>query len=195
MTPPVRLSMSVSLDGFIAGPDDRPGRELGEGGGRLFNWLDDRMSPGINGKVYAELMATGAVISGRRTFELAGRWSGDHHDGVPIFVLTHQVPEEPPPGSACSATPPARCTCHSRCRLRTAGTPSPSTTPGAMQRDSDSTTSTPGPERCRSPNKASTSQPTPAAPSGTCSTTFCRQAEPCLRPVAGRRSPALGRPA
>ena len=46
MTPPIRLYMSMSLDGFIAGPDDRTGQELGRNGGRLFNWLDDRMSPG-----------------------------------------------------------------------------------------------------------------------------------------------------
>jgi dihydrofolate reductase len=82
--------MSMSLDGFIAGPDDRAGQELGRGGGRLFNWLDDRRGPGINGQVYGEALATGAVISGRRTFELAGRWNGDHHDGVPIHVLTHR---------------------------------------------------------------------------------------------------------
>ncbi|RZS32381.1 dihydrofolate reductase [Herbihabitans rhizosphaerae] len=93
--------MSMSLDGYIAGPDDRPGQELGRDGGRLFNWLDDRMSEGINGQVYAEAMATGAVISGRRTFELAGRWQGDHHDGVPIHVLTHDIdPADEPPGSA-----------------------------------------------------------------------------------------------
>src|SRR5690349_2221555 len=85
------LYMSMSLDGFIAGPDDRTGQELGRDGGRLFNWLDDRLSPGPNGQVYGEAMATGAVISGRRTFELAGRWQGDHHDGVPIHVLTHHV--------------------------------------------------------------------------------------------------------
>jgi dihydrofolate reductase len=98
---PVRLYMSMSLDGFIAGPDDRPGQELGRGGGRLFNWLDDRLSPGINGQVYREVLATGAVISGRRTFELAGRWNGDHHDGVPIHVLTHHVDDgDVPPGSA-----------------------------------------------------------------------------------------------
>jgi dihydrofolate reductase len=98
---PIRLYMSMSLDGFIAGPDDRPGQELGRGGGRLFNWLDDRMAPGVNGQVYAEAMATGAIISGRRTFELAGRWNGDHHDGVPIHVLTHHVdPDDVPPGSA-----------------------------------------------------------------------------------------------
>src|SRR5262249_27989975 len=95
------LYMSMSLDGFIAGPDDRMGQELGRGGGRLFNWMDDRMSGGPNGQVFRELMATGAVISGRRTFELAGRWQGDHHDGVPIFVLTHSVDDaDVPPGSA-----------------------------------------------------------------------------------------------
>jgi dihydrofolate reductase len=101
MTSPVRLYMSMSLDGYIAGPDDRPGQELGRGGGRLFNWLDDRESAGPSGQVYREALATGAVISGRRTFELAGRWNGDHHDGVPIFVLTHRVEEgDIPPGSA-----------------------------------------------------------------------------------------------
>jgi dihydrofolate reductase len=95
------MSMSMSLDGFIAGPDDRAGQELGRDGGRLFNWMDDRMSDGPSGQVFREAMATGAVISGRRTFELAGRWQGDHHDGVPIFVLTHHFDDtDVPPGSA-----------------------------------------------------------------------------------------------
>src|SRR5215210_7537626 len=97
MNNPIRLYMS--LDGFIAGLDDRERQDLGRDGGRLFNWFDDRESDGPSGQVYRELVATGAVISGRRTFELAGRWQGDHHDGVPIFVLTHDVPDEPPPGS------------------------------------------------------------------------------------------------
>lgn len=97
----IRLYMSMSLDGFIAGPDDRKGQELGRYGGRLFDWLDDRMSDGPSGQVYREAMATGAVISGRRTFELAGRWQGDHHDGVPIFVLTRHVDDgDVPTGSA-----------------------------------------------------------------------------------------------
>ncbi|GAA1027057.1 MULTISPECIES: dihydrofolate reductase family protein [Amycolatopsis] len=98
---PLRLYMSMSVDGYIAGPDDRPGQELGRDGGRLFDWLDDRMSEGVNGQVYAEASATGAVVSGRRTFELAKRWHGDHHDGVPIHVLTHRAdPADEPPGSA-----------------------------------------------------------------------------------------------
>ena len=50
MNPPIRLYMSMSLDGFITGPDDRPGQELGRDGGRLFNWMDDRMSDGPNGQ-------------------------------------------------------------------------------------------------------------------------------------------------
>ena len=96
----IRLYMTTSLDGFVAGPGDTADAPLGDGGFRLFNWLDLREEPGPSGQVYAEAMATRAVISGRRTFELANRWHGDHHDGVPIFVLTHEVPAEPPPGSA-----------------------------------------------------------------------------------------------
>lgn len=94
---PIRLYMSMSLDGFIAGEDDRRGQEMGRRGFRLFNWLDDRFGDGPNGQVYREGLATGAVISGRRTFELAGHWNGDHHDGVPIFVLTRNVTEDDRP--------------------------------------------------------------------------------------------------
>jgi dihydrofolate reductase len=115
MTAPIRLYMSMSLDGFIAGPDDRAGQELGRGGGRLFNWLDDRMSDGPNGQVFREALSTGAVISGRRTFELAGRWQGDHHDGVPIFVLTHHVEDgDVPPGSARFVTDVEDCVAQAR---------------------------------------------------------------------------------
>lgn len=102
--------MSMSLDGYVAGPDDRPGQELGRGGGRLFDWLDDRESDGPSGQVYRDSLATGAIISGRRTFELAGRWDGDHHDGVPILVLTHRVEEgDVPPGSARFVTDVREC--------------------------------------------------------------------------------------
>ncbi|MEU7813625.1 dihydrofolate reductase family protein [Pseudonocardia sp. NPDC049154] len=110
MSGPVRLYMSMSLDGYIAGPDDRAGQELGRGGGRLFNWLDDRESEGPNGQVFREAMGTGAVISGRRTFELAGRWQGDHHGGVPVLVLTHHVDDgDVPPGCARFVTDVHEC--------------------------------------------------------------------------------------
>jgi dihydrofolate reductase len=102
------LYMSMSLDGFIAGPDDGPGHGLGRGGMRLHDWLREggidpeshRPSEEPSASVFDEMMATGAVITGRRTFELAGGWGGDHHDGVPVFVLTHAPPENPPPGHA-----------------------------------------------------------------------------------------------
>ena len=38
------------------------------------------------------MKATWAVVTGRRTFELADDWGGDHHDGLPIFVLTRREP-------------------------------------------------------------------------------------------------------
>lgn len=110
----IRLYMTVSLDGFVAGPRDDAENPLGVGGFRLFNWLDLRGEPGPSGQVHAEAMATRAVIAGRRTFELAGRWNGDHHDGVPILVLTHDVPDEPPPGSARYLTDVRECAAQAR---------------------------------------------------------------------------------
>src|SRR4051812_20222461 len=95
----IRLDMTVSLDGFVVGPQDSADAPMGVGGFRLFNWMDNRLDPGPNGQVFGEATATRAVIAGRRTYEHAGRWHGDHHDDVPVFVLTHHVPEEPPPGS------------------------------------------------------------------------------------------------
>jgi hypothetical protein len=49
---------------------------------------------GVNGQVIDEFMTTGAVVAGRGTFEPAGGWGGDHHDGVPIFILTRRNPAE-----------------------------------------------------------------------------------------------------
>src|SRR5436190_2604912 len=93
--------MSMSLDGFIAGPNERPDNGLGDGGERLREWamaggdldLDAiRRSGGVNGKIVDEFMSTGAVVAGRGTFEPAGGWGGDHHDGVPIFILARHEP-------------------------------------------------------------------------------------------------------
>jgi dihydrofolate reductase len=95
------LYMSMSLDGFIAGPNERPGNGLGDGGQRLHEWampdgdldLDTiRRLGGVNAKVVDEFMSTGAVVAGRGTFELADGWGGDHHDGVPIFIVARDEP-------------------------------------------------------------------------------------------------------
>jgi dihydrofolate reductase len=96
------LYMSMSLDGFIAGPNEGPDNGLGDGGHRLHEWFwtdadDDKGVPGrpagINGQVFDEIMATGAVVAGRGTFEPAGGWGGDHHSGVPIFILSRHEPD------------------------------------------------------------------------------------------------------
>jgi dihydrofolate reductase len=92
--------MSISLDGFIAGPNEGPGNGLGDHGLRLHEWFfsdaesHQRVSrpAGANGQVFDEMLATGAVVAGRGTFEPAGDWGGDHHDGVPIFILYRRSP-------------------------------------------------------------------------------------------------------
>jgi dihydrofolate reductase len=77
------LYMSMSLDGFIAGPNEGPGNGLGDGGHRLHEWAmaggdvdleATRRSGGANGKIVDECMSTGAVVAGRGTFEPAGGW-------------------------------------------------------------------------------------------------------------------------
>ena len=89
MSPSV-LYMSMSLDGYIAGPNDEPSNP-GDGFDRLHEWFGfapdgESVQPsGPAGQLIAEINATGAVLSGRRTAEQVDHWGGDHH-GVPIFV-------------------------------------------------------------------------------------------------------------
>jgi dihydrofolate reductase len=93
------LYMSMSLDGYIAGPDDRPDNPGGDGFMRLHEWLaaadgESGRPPGPAGELYGEMEATGAVLVGRRTAEQADHYNGNHH-GVPIVVVSHR----PPPSS------------------------------------------------------------------------------------------------
>jgi dihydrofolate reductase len=92
------LYMSMSLDGFITGPNAGPDNGLGDGGERLHEWVFEGSGDhprkavgglgGVNRQIVDEFMSTGAVIAGRGTFEPAGGWGGDHHDGVPIYILS-----------------------------------------------------------------------------------------------------------
>src|SRR5262245_28763018 len=94
--------MSTSLDGFIARPNEGPGNGLGDGGHRLHEWLMSgdgevdleaiRRAGGVNGQIIDEFLSTGATVAGRGTFEPAGGWGGDHHDGVPIFIYSRREP-------------------------------------------------------------------------------------------------------
>ena len=98
------LYMSMSLDGFVAGPNEGPENGLGDGGDRLHEWFfagapTDHSGvpgrpPGVDGEMIDEVMATGAVVAGRGTFEPAGGWGGDHHNGVPIFILSRNPEAE-----------------------------------------------------------------------------------------------------
>jgi dihydrofolate reductase len=104
----VVADITMSLDRFITGPDDGPGRGLGEGGECLHNWVmgrpwryDDegrRFDPlDIDRKVLWEAMgSTGAGIIGRRMFDITGGWGGNPPGGpnASYFVLTHSVPAE-----------------------------------------------------------------------------------------------------
>ena len=90
------LYMSMSLDGFVAGPNEGPDNGLGDGGERLHEWTEGFTDVGqLDGgdrEVLADFLSTGAVLAGRGTFEPAGGWNGDHHDGVPIFILSRHQP-------------------------------------------------------------------------------------------------------
>ncbi|MGI6851173.1 dihydrofolate reductase family protein [Mesorhizobium sp. 1B3] len=83
------LYMSMSLDGYIAGPNDNPG---GDGFMRLHEWYGDFSRPsGAVGALFDEANAYGAILAGRRTVEQVDHWGGDRN-GVQIFVPSHRPP-------------------------------------------------------------------------------------------------------
>src|SRR5574341_544518 len=98
----IAAGFSMSLDGFIAGPNDDFRR--------LFAWMslgntDLNLSSGDTDfelKVSSEsakgfeeaIQSTGAIVSGRRMFDVAGAWGGKHPLGAPVVVVTHSIPKE-----------------------------------------------------------------------------------------------------
>ncbi len=89
------LEISMSLDGFITGPNVTHEQKLGEWGDRLHEWIwrDDSVRRAMAATV-------GAIISGRGTYDLVDGWDGSHPiRGVPLFVLTHHVPTDVPKGA------------------------------------------------------------------------------------------------
>jgi dihydrofolate reductase len=98
------------VDGYIAGPNDGPGRGLGEGGERLHYWVfggpwtyDDGPkgdASGEDAEWLSEMTSRiGAVVSGRWTYEAARHWGDENPWGLPVFIVTHR-PEEEPEGGA-----------------------------------------------------------------------------------------------
>jgi dihydrofolate reductase len=91
------LDVSISLDGFAAGPNVRMSEPMGDGGEGLHEWM---AGTGPNGAVdlsiHRELNASvGATVIGRRTFDLGvGPWGGTPWPGVPSFVVTHRTRDD-----------------------------------------------------------------------------------------------------
>ena len=95
----VVIDMSMSLDGYIAAPNDVPGDGLGEDGMRLHNWAFD--DPSVFEEIYGDLVEhTGAVIMGRRSYDNSiQEWDGKGPmgDQVPCIVVTHRPLPDPDP--------------------------------------------------------------------------------------------------
>jgi dihydrofolate reductase len=97
--------MSMSLDGYVA--------NTGDGVAEVFNWYTAgdvdvptkkdftfRVSAPSAEHLRALMSEVGAMLTGRRTFDLAGGWGGQHAFGIPVFVVTHDAPDGwPRPGS------------------------------------------------------------------------------------------------
>lgn len=97
----VAAGITMSLDGYIAGPNDGPGKGLGEGGEQLHYWVfggpwsyeeEPRgEATGADSEYLAEGIARcGAVIGGRNTYDAARAWGGQNPFEVPFFILTHR---------------------------------------------------------------------------------------------------------
>jgi dihydrofolate reductase len=102
----VTAAITISLDGYITGPNDGPGRGLGDGGERLHYWVfggpwsyeaePSGQATGADKEYLDGAMArAGAVVIGRGMYEAAEAWGGQNPFGVPLFVVTHR-PEDVP---------------------------------------------------------------------------------------------------
>ena len=91
----VVLDFSMSLDGFIAGPNVSTELPMGEGGMRLHEWLFAAPPSAVDAVAGRRMReTTGAVVLGRRTFDVGvGEWE-DTPFPVPCFVVTHEPLEE-----------------------------------------------------------------------------------------------------
>jgi dihydrofolate reductase len=105
----VAAGITISLDGYVTGPHDGPGRGLGEGGERLHYWVfggpwsyaEEPTGPatGVDKEFLdAGIGRVGAVVGGRNTYEAAEAWGGANPFGVPFFILTHR-PQDAPAGA------------------------------------------------------------------------------------------------
>jgi dihydrofolate reductase len=106
----VTAGITMSVDGYIAGPNDGPEKGLGEGGERLHYWVfggpwtyDSEPRGEATGEDAAWLERAisrlGAVVSGRWTYEAARHWGDENPWDLPVFIVTHRPDEEPEGGA------------------------------------------------------------------------------------------------
>jgi dihydrofolate reductase len=106
----VLAGITTSVDGYVAGPEDRPGQGLGAGGERLHYWVfggpwtyenePTGQATGEDAAWFEAVMSrVGAVVAGRSTYEAADHWGDENTWGLPVFIVTHR-PEEQPEGGA-----------------------------------------------------------------------------------------------
>lgn len=106
----VFASITTSVDGYVTGPDDGPGKGLGEGGERLHYWVfggpwsydaepDTEPGAGLGGFetewMDAAVGRMGAAVAGRNMYEAAEHWDDTNPWGVPCFIVTHRPQEQP----------------------------------------------------------------------------------------------------
>ena len=102
----VLSGITMSVDGYVAGPNDGPGKGLGEGGERLHYWVfggpwtyDAEPSGEATGEdaewLKQAMSKLGAVVGGRWTYEAADHWGGENPWDLPFFIVTHRPEEEP----------------------------------------------------------------------------------------------------
>jgi len=99
----VLTHMCMSLDGFVAQPDDNPA-ELFDwywGGGVVVPSAQDTMSFSVDAAsapMLRELMTgCGALVAGRRLFDQTDGWGDNHPAGAPVVVVTHRPPPDDAP--------------------------------------------------------------------------------------------------
>jgi dihydrofolate reductase len=102
------VELSMSLDGFVAGPNDNPDNGLGDGGEALFAWYSGgeaelplqgtdmvfHVSRASADFLLEEWEGYGAMVAGRRMFDIAHAWGGKPPGGDNCFIMTHHPPQE-----------------------------------------------------------------------------------------------------
>ena len=87
----VVCEISMSLDGFITGPNVRVGNGMGDGGDRLHDWMFGAKKTTDAKFVDDKYASTGAVVMGKRMFDVGFEpWGDPPPFGMPVFVVTHE---------------------------------------------------------------------------------------------------------